>query len=77
MSAVTNAPNFPGRLYSNDDLHAAGMVSMDRREVVRKELLRTFRHLDSVDVVAIQRSVELLLTCNERMFSQIEQEVRQ
>ena len=77
MSIATRSHNIPGRLYSSDDLHVAGLVCMDRREVVRKELLRTFRHLDPVDVTAIQRSAELLLTCNEAMFRQIEEEVQQ
>lgn len=77
MTLTPRSQSIPGRLYSSDDLHVAGLICIDRREVVRKELLRTFRHLDSVDVMAIQRSVELLLTCNERMFSQIEQEVQQ
>jgi hypothetical protein len=73
MSAVTYAPHFRGRLYSKDDLHAAAMVCMDRREVVLKELLNQFRHLSDDDIKSVVRNAEFLYTCGEAMFDQYRQ----
>ena len=70
MSAVTHAPHFRGRLYSKDDLHAAAMVCIDRREVVLKELLNQFRHLSDQDIKSLVRNAEFLYTCNEAMFNE-------
>lgn len=67
---MTGAPWFPGRLYSKDDLHAAGMVCMDRREVVIKELLDQFRHLSDEDIKTVVRNAEFLYVCNEEMFNE-------
>lgn len=69
MSALTPAPNFPGRLYSKDDLHAAAMVCLDRRDAVLQELTKQFFYLSSEDVRTIVRNVEFLYTCNEQLFS--------
>ena len=73
MSAVTYAPHFRGRLYSKDDLHAAAMVCIDRREVVLKELLKQFRHMSDEDIKSVVRNAEFLYTCNEAMFEQYRQ----
>lgn len=70
MTSVTSGPDFPGRIYSKNDLHAAALVCMDRREVVLNELLRQFPHLSDMDVKSLVRNAEFLYVCNEGMFSE-------
>lgn len=67
---MSNARWFPDRIYSKDDLHAAAMVCMDRREVVLGELLRQFPHLSDMDVKSVVRNAEFLYVCNESMFNE-------
>lgn len=70
---MSNARWFPDRIYSKDDLHAAAMVCMDRREVVLQELRNQFRHLSDLDIQSVVRNAEFLYTCNEGMFDQYRQ----
>lgn len=70
---MTRAPWFPGRVYGKDELHAAAMVCMDRREVVLNELLRQFPHLSDMDVKSVVRNAEFLYVCNESMFNEYRQ----
>lgn len=72
MSSVTVGQNFPDRVYSNNDLHAAALVAIDRRPAIRQRVLEQFPYLNPTDVVAIARDVEFLLTCSEEMFTRIE-----
>lgn len=73
MTSVTSGPDFPGRIYSKNDLHAAAMVFIDRREVVVNELLNQFRHMSDEDIKSVVRNAEFLYTCNEAMFEQYRQ----
>lgn len=73
MTSVTSGPDFPGRIYSKNDLHAAAMVFIDRREVVVNELLKQFRHMSDEDIKSVVRNAEFLYTCNEAMFEQYRQ----
>lgn len=72
MSTVKNTMYFPGRIYSNDDLHAAGLIAIDRRQVIQETLVKDFSNVDPVVVASIARSALFLLSCNEAMFSDIE-----
>ena len=73
MSSVTNAPNYKGRIYSSDDVHAAGIVLIDRRDFIRRKVLETYSGLvDPTLITSIAREVEFLLTTNEQMFSDME-----
>ena len=73
MTSVTSGSDFPGRIYSKNDLHAAAMVFIDRREVVVNELLKQFRHMSDEDIKSVVRNAEFLYTCNEAMFEQYRQ----
>ena len=73
MTSVTSGPDFPGRIYSKNDLHAAAMVFIDRREVVVNELLNQFRHMSDEDIKSVVRNTEFLYSCNEAMFEQYRQ----
>jgi hypothetical protein len=73
MSSVTNAPNYEGRIYSSDDVHAAGLVLIDRRDFIRRKVLETYGALiDTTLLVSVCREVEFLMTTNEQMFSDME-----
>ena len=70
MSSVTRGPNYKGRIYSSDDLHAADIVLIDRRDFIRRRVLETYQGLVSTDILmSVCREVEFLLTCNEQLFS--------
>ena len=65
MSSVTRGPNCKGRIYNNDDLHAADIVLIDRRDFIRRRVLETYQGLASADILmSVCREVEFLLTCN-------------
>ena len=73
MSSVTHAPNYKGRIYSSDDVHAAGIVLIDRRDFIRRKALETYGDLvDLTLLTSICREVEFLMTTNEQMFSDME-----
>jgi hypothetical protein len=43
---------------------------IDRRDFIRRRVLETYQGLASVDIlISVCREVELLLTCNEQLFS--------
>ena len=73
MSSVTHAPNYEGRIYSSDDVHAAGIVLIDRRDFIRRKVLETYGDVVSATLLtSICREVEFLMTTNEQMFSDME-----
>ena len=70
MSSVTRGPNYKGRIYSSDDLHAAGIILIDRRDFIRRRVLENYQGQASANILmSICREVEFLLTCNEQLFS--------
>ena len=73
MSSVTKAPNYEGRIYSSDDVHAAGVLLIDRRDFIRRKVLETYGGLvDATVLSGICREMEFLFTCNEQLFSAME-----
>ena len=72
MNPVTLPIDYKNRLYSRDDLHAAAMVMLDRREVVHRELLKMNPHLSASDVLSIAKNVEFLSCCSETLFTDLE-----
>jgi hypothetical protein len=71
MSALSDDPNFPGRIYSNNDVHAASMVWLDRRTVIEQLVINEAPHLNRSDVRAIISGCSFYATCSESMFEQV------
>jgi len=62
-------------LYSNEHLHGASLVWIERREAIKARLIKEHPHLDPIDIESIVGGCALYSSCHEELFQKVTAEV--